>query len=101
MTSDKRKTKIAKLAYICRGHKAREGMGISEMREIDVEEAKRIATQRGLLPSKVKGTNTLRFSNGRNTRLEIIDWSEFERILQQRQLTIFESSGWMKLMKKR
>jgi len=72
-----------------------------ELREIDLEEAKRIAAQRGLLPSKVKGTSTLRFSNGRNDRLEIIDWSEFERILTHRQLSIFESGGWMKLMKKK
>lgn len=80
---------------------AREGMGTSELREIDLEEAKRIATQRGLQPSRVRGTTTLRFSNGRNDRLEIIDWSEFERILTKRELAIFESGGWMKLMKKR
>jgi len=73
---------------------------MSELREIDIEEAKRIATSRGLLPSRVRGTSTLRFSNGTNDRLEIIDWSEFERILTRRQLGIFESGGWMKLMKK-
>jgi len=76
-------------------------MGTSELREIDLEEAKRIATQRGLQPSRVRGTTTLRFSNGRNDRLEIIDWTEFERILTKRELGIFESGGWMKLLKKR
>jgi len=76
-------------------------MGMSELREIDLEEAKRIATQRGLQPSRVRGTTTLRFSNGRNDRLEIIDWTEFERILTKRELGIFESGGWMKLLKKR
>jgi hypothetical protein len=76
-------------------------MGMPEIREIDLEEAKRIATSRGLLPSRVRGTSTLRFSNGRNDRLEIIDWTEFERILTRRQLGIYESGGWMKLMKRR
>lgn len=76
-------------------------MGMPELREIDIEEAKRIAANRGLLPSKVRGSNTLRFSNGRNDRLELIDWTEFEKILTKRQLGIFESGGWMKLMKKR
>ena len=76
-------------------------MGMPELREIDLEEAKRIATSRGLLPSRVRGTSTLRFSNGRNDRLEIIDWTEFERVLTRRQLGIYESGGWMKLMKKR
>lgn len=76
-------------------------MGTSELREIDIEEAKRIAAQRGLQPSRVRGTTTLRFSNGRNDRLEIIDWTEFERILTKRELGIFESGGWMKLLKKR
>jgi len=76
-------------------------MGTSELREIDLEEAKRIATLRGLQPSRVRGTATLRFSNGRNDRLEIIDWTEFERILTKRELAIFESGGWMKLLKKR
>jgi len=76
-------------------------MGMPELREIDLEEAKRIATSRGLLPSRVRGTSTLRFSNGRNDRLEMIDWTEFEKILTRRQLGIYESGGWMKLMKRR
>ena len=76
-------------------------MGMPELREIDLEEAKRIAANRGILPSRVRGTSTLRFSNGRNDRLEIIDWTEFERILTRRQLGIYESGGWMKLMKRR
>ncbi len=76
-------------------------MGTSEYREIDIEEAKQIATRRKLQPSRVRGTSTLRFSDGKNDRLEIIDWTEFERILLKRQLGIFESGGWMKLMRKR
>ena len=76
-------------------------MGMSELREIDIEEAKRIAASRGILPSRVRGTSTLRFSNGTNDKLEIIDWIEFEKILTRRLLGIFESGGWMKLMKKR
>ena len=75
-------------------------MGMPELREIDIEEAKRIAANRGLLPSRVRGTSTLRFSNGTNERLEIIDWTEFEATVRRRSLGVYESGGWMKLMRK-
>jgi hypothetical protein len=33
-------------------------------------------------------------------RLEIVAWDEFEKTLGKRGLAVFESGGWMKIMKK-
>jgi hypothetical protein len=35
-----------------------------------------------------------------NARLEIIGWDDFEATLKKRGLGVFESGGWMKIMKK-
>ena len=37
--------------------------------------------------------------SGQN-RLENIDWNEFEATLKKRNLAVYESGGWMKIMKK-
>ena len=71
------------------------------MVEISFEDAKKIATTKGLLPSRVKGTETIQFTKGRNNRLEVIDWDEFEQTLKTRQLAVYESGGWMKIMKRK
>lgn len=73
---------------------------MTALREIDFETAKRIAGQKGLKPGRVRGTNTLRFTNGSNAGLEIITWDEFERAVSSRRLAVYESGGWMKLMRK-
>jgi hypothetical protein len=70
------------------------------MREIPFEEAKRIAYSKGLKPAKVKGTTKLEFTKGNNPRLEITTWEDFERLLQIRGLSVHESGGFMKVMKK-
>lgn len=70
------------------------------LREITFEAARRIAAEKGLQPSKVKGTNTLRFSKNRSDKLEVITWDEFERTAVSRKLAVYESGGWMKLMSK-
>ena len=69
------------------------------MERIDLEKAKTIAKNKGLKPGKVKGTSGIQFTKGKNNRLEVIEWAEFERILKQRKLAIYESGGWMKIMK--
>ena len=71
------------------------------MEPISVENAKNIAGRKGLKPGRVKGTNGIQFTKGGNSRLEIIDWSEFERTLGSKGLQIYESGGWMKIMAKR
>ena len=70
------------------------------MERINVDKARRIAEQKGLKPGRVKGTGGVQFTKGRNDRLEIIDWPEFERTLKERGLQVYESGGWMKIMKK-
>ena len=69
------------------------------MERIDLEKAKTIAKNKGLKPGKVKGTSGIQFTKGKNNRLDVIEWAEFESILKQRKLAIYESGGWMKIMK--
>lgn len=71
------------------------------MELIDLDMAKNIAKRKGLKPGRVKGTNGVQFTKGRNPRLETIDWDEFESTLKSRRLAVYESGGWMKIMKRR
>jgi hypothetical protein len=71
------------------------------LRQIDFVQARKIATEKGLFPSKVKGTDTLRFTKGGSAKLEVITWDEFERTATSRRLAVYESGGWMKLMSKK
>jgi len=70
------------------------------LREISFEYARQIAAVKGLQPSKVRGTTTLRFTKGGSEKLQVITWDEFERTATGRNLAVFESGGWMKLMRK-
>jgi hypothetical protein len=69
------------------------------MERIDLDKAKVIAKNKGLKPGKVKGTSGIQFTKGKNNRLDVIEWAEFEKILKERKLAIYESGGWMKIMK--
>ena len=71
------------------------------MEEISLDRARTIAKRKGLKPGRVKGTNGVQFTKGRNPRLETIDWDEFASTLKKRRLAVYESGGWMKIMKKR
>ena len=71
------------------------------MEPISVEAAKEKARKAGLKPGRVKGTeDAIQFTKGRNNRIEVISWEEFEDVLQKRSLQVFESSGFMKIMKR-
>ena len=70
------------------------------MEPISVDKAIGIAKRKGLKPGRVKGTNGIQFTKGKNDRLEIIDWDEFKTTLGNRKLQVYESGGWMKIMKK-
>ncbi len=70
------------------------------MEEISLNRAKTLAKKKGLKPGRVKGTNGVQFTKGRNPRLEVIDWDEFETTLKKRRLAVYESGGWMKIMKR-
>jgi hypothetical protein len=69
------------------------------MEQISLDKAKEIAKKKGLKPGRVKGTNGVQFTKGNNPRLEIVDWNEFEKTLKKRGLAVYESGGWMKIMK--
>ncbi|MCK4266679.1 MAG: hypothetical protein KAX31_05315 [Thermoplasmata archaeon] len=70
------------------------------MEPISVDKAIDIAKRKGLKPGRVKGTKGVQFTKGKNPRLEIIDWNEFKTTLNGRRLQVYESGGWMKIMKK-
>ncbi len=71
------------------------------MEAITPDKAMNIAKRKGLKPGRVKGTDGIQFTKGRNARLEIITWDEFETTLNRRKLQVYESGGWMKIMKKK
>ncbi|MGI6009562.1 MAG: hypothetical protein ACOX8X_05550 [Methanomethylophilus sp.] len=68
------------------------------MEKISISKAQQIAKIKGLKPGKVKGTEGVQFTKGTNNRLTVIGWDEFEQILKKRNLAIYESGGWMKIM---
>ncbi len=68
------------------------------MEPISMEKAKKIADNKGLKPGRVKGTDGVQFTKGKNQRLDVITWDEFEAALKKRKLAIYESGGWMKIM---
>jgi len=70
------------------------------LQPISFDLARQIATRKGLTPSRVRGTETIRFAKGQSEKLEPIEWPEFERIAQERRLTVYESGGFMKLMRR-
>ena len=70
------------------------------MTMIDIGKAKNIAAQKNLKPGRVVGTSGVQFTKGNNKRLEVISWGDFEGALGSRGLAIYESKGWMKIMKK-
>src|SRR3989441_9030930 len=102
-TSDKRKTLIALLSYSRQHASIRwrtKGWNMPALKQISFEYARQIAAVKGLQPSKVRGTNTLRFTKGGSEKLQVITWDEFERTASGRDLAVYESGGWMKLMRR-
>jgi len=73
---------------------------MTELREIEFGEVRRIATQKGLQPGRVRGTEQVRFTKGSSDRVEVIDWTSFEQTVARRNLGVYESGGWMKIMRK-
>lgn len=71
------------------------------MEPISAEKAEQVARQKGLMPGRVRGTSGIQFTKGRNPRIEPISWDEFRRLLIQRGLQVYESAGWMKIMRRR
>jgi hypothetical protein len=71
------------------------------MEEISIEQAKEIARKKGLKPGRVRTTATgVQFTKGRNENVDVISWEEFEDGLKKRKLAVYNSGGWMKIMKR-
>ena len=71
------------------------------MDQITVKKAKEIAKKKGLKPGRVKTTKSgVQLTKGQNMNVEVISWDQFEKDLKQRGLAIYESGGWLKIMKK-
>jgi len=70
------------------------------MEPVSIEAAIEKAKKKGLRPGRVKGTNGIQFTKGRNERIEVISWDEFRTTLSERDLQVFDSGGFMKIMKK-
>lgn len=69
------------------------------MEKIGIEKTKTIAQHAGVKPGKVKGVDIVQFTKGSNKALEIISWEDFERILKERKLAVYEHGGFMKIMR--
>ncbi len=70
------------------------------MNKIAVAEARKIAEKKKLKPGKVRGTTGIQFTRGKNPRIEVIGWEEFEEHLRVRRLSVYESGGFLKVMRK-
>lgn len=80
-------------------HGIQEGLGVV-MEPISIESAIEKAKKKGLRPGRVRGTNGVQFTKGRNSRIDVITWNEFRDTLSKRRLQVYESGGFMKIMKK-
>lgn len=69
------------------------------MQQIDPQRAQAIATEHGLRPAKVVGTGVLQFTRADSPRFQPVSWSEFTQDLEHRGLHVYESRGWLKIMK--
>lgn len=68
-----------------------------KMRILTIEEAKRLATEQGLTPGKIRGTNSVEFTRSTNPNADLLEWPEFERLVTKKKLSIQESGGFLRL----
>jgi hypothetical protein len=70
------------------------------MEQISIEKAKEIAKKKGLKPGRIRTTKSaVQLTKGGNRNVIPITWEEFEMDLKTRKLAIYESGGWLKIMK--
>jgi len=69
------------------------------MQKITVEKAQKIATKARLRPARVKGTDVLQFTRRGGVNFEILGWDDFATTLKTRRLAVYESGGFMKIMR--
>ena len=61
------------------------------MEPVSIEAAIEKAKKKGLRPGRVKGTDGIQFTKGRNDRIEVITWDEFRTTLADRKLEVYDS----------
>lgn len=74
------------------------------MEPISIAEAQKIAKDYGLLPIKIKGTTQVQICKEFNPdKYEVIEWTEFETILDEKKLCVGKAfnSDFLKIMKKK
>jgi acetylglutamate kinase len=92
---------IGEIALIL-GKPIQQSVKLMVMEPISIEKAKEIAKKKGLKPGRVRTTKTaVQLTKGKNENVIIISWDEFEDNLKKRKLGIYESSGWMRIMRKK
>ncbi len=69
------------------------------MDRIEMDKVKIIAKNAGIVPGRVKGTGVVQLTKGNNPEVEVITWDDFEEALAKRGIAVYESGGWMKIMK--
>lgn len=70
------------------------------MRGTSIERTIAEAKKKGLRPGRVKGSDRIELTKGKDKRLEIITWEEYEATLKRRGLRTRDSGGWTKMKKK-
>jgi len=68
------------------------------MQPISADRAIELAQKQGLKAGLVVGTEHIQFTNGKNERIEVIDWDTFRDLLEKRSLQVHESGRWLKVM---
>ena len=68
------------------------------MKEITIEEAKKVAERRSLKPARLKGTEILNFVKDPAGRYEEISWQELEALVKKHDRRINEDNGWLKIL---
>lgn len=68
-------------------------------RVLSIEEARRMACEQGLCPGRARKTKDIELTRSGNPNVEVIGWSEFEKIMVTRGISITESSGYLRLVK--
>lgn len=70
------------------------------MEKITIEKARAISERKGLRPARIIGTTGVMLTKG-DPRMSPITWEEFEAVLSERGLAVYEQGGWMKIMRAR
>ena len=69
------------------------------MQKLNEEEAKNYAEKFNLKPVRIKGCAVVQLAKNMSERYEEISWDEFFRILRDKRLAVYVSSGgYMKIM---